>query len=68
MNRRSAEGSTYPFDMNALSLRPGEAEAERVHRQRRDAEQLHRRANQTGRDHVVYKERTVVGEKDTPGT
>lgn len=49
--------------MNALRLGLGEAKAEGVHGQRRDAEQLHRRANQTRCDHVVHKECTVVGKK-----
>lgn len=58
-------GFTNPFDMNPLSLGLCKAEAEGVHCQRRDTEQLHGRANQTGCDHVVYKERTVVREKHT---
>lgn len=52
--------------MDALGLRLGEAEADGVHGQRRDAEQLHGRADQAGRDHVVHKESTVVGEEHTP--
>lgn len=58
--------SADPLDMNALSLGLGEAEAEGIHRQRRDAKQLHRCANQTGRNHIVHKERAVVGQKDAP--
>lgn len=54
--------------MNAFSLGLGEAEAERVDGQRGDAEQLHRRADQAGCNHVVDEERTVVREEDAPGT
>lgn len=64
---RDREGSAYPLYVNAFSLGLGKAEAERVHRQRRDAEQLHRGADQAGCDHVVYKKSTVVRKKHTPG-
>lgn len=60
--------SANPFDMDALSLGLGEAEAEGIHRQRRDAKQLHSCANQAGCDHIVYEERTIVREKNTPAT
>lgn len=58
--------SADPLDMNTLGLGLGEAEAEGIHRQRWDAKQLHGCANQTGRNHVVHKECTVVGQKDAP--
>lgn len=64
---RYTEGSANPLYVNAFSLGLGKAEAKRVHRQRRDAEQLHRRADQAGCDHVVYKKSTVVRKKHTPG-
>ncbi len=60
------KGSANPFDMNALSLGLGKAEAEGIHRQRWDAKQLHRCANQTGCNHIVYKECTVVRKKHAP--
>lgn len=53
--------------MDAFGLGLGEAEAQRVHRQRRDAEQLHGRADQAGRDHVVHEKRAVVRQKHAPG-
>lgn len=62
------KGSANPFDMNALRLGLGEAEAEGIHRQRWDAKQLHRRANQTGCNDVVHEECTVVGKKHAPAT
>ena len=62
----STKGSTDPFDVDPLGLGLSEAEADGVHRQRRDPEQLHGRADQAGRDHVVYKERTVVGKEHAP--
>lgn len=52
--------------MNAVGLGLGEAEAEGIHCQRRDAKKLHRRADQAGCDHVVDKKGAVVGEKHTP--
>lgn len=56
-----------PFDMDALCLRLCEAEAERVHSQRRNTKQLHRCSDQARCDDVVYEECTIVGEKHTPG-
>lgn len=67
-NKISMKDSANPLDMNALSLGLGEAEAEGIHRQCWDAKQLHRRANQTGCNHVVYKECAVVREKHAPAT
>lgn len=52
--------------MNPLGLGLCEAEAEGVHRQRRDAKQLHGCANQAGRNHIVYEEGSVVRKKHTP--
>lgn len=60
------QDSANPLDMNALSLGLGEAEAQSVHRQRWDAKQLHGCANQTGCNHVVNKECTVVWKEHTP--
>lgn len=60
-------GSANPLDVNAFGLGLGEAEAQRVHRQRRDAEQLHGRADQAGRDHVVDEKCAVVRQKHAPG-
>lgn len=60
MNAHDPEGLADPLDVNAFSLRLGEAEAEHVHRQRRDAEQLHRSADQAGCNHIVDEKRTVV--------
>lgn len=54
--------------MNAFSLGFGEAEAEHVHRQRRDAEQLHGCADQAGCNHIVDKKCTVVRKKHAPRT
>lgn len=54
--------------MNAFSLGLGEAEAERVDRQRRDAEQLHGCADQAGCNHVVDEKRTVVRKEHAPRT
>lgn len=54
--------------MNALSLGLGEAEAEGINCQRWDAKQLHGCANQTGCNHIVYKECAVVRKKHAPAT
>lgn len=67
-NKISMKDSANPLDMDALSLGLGEAEAEGIHRQCRDAKQLHRRANQTGCNHIVYKECAVVRKKHAPAT
>lgn len=52
--------------MYALSLGFGKAESQSVHSQCWDSKQFHRCSNQTGGDHVVHKECTVVRKKHTP--
>ena len=61
-----AHGPVYLADGGALSVRLRQSQFTHVEQQLWYSYELHRRADQSGRDHVVDKERPVVRDEDTP--
>lgn len=52
--------------MDALGPGLGQTETQSIHHQSWDTQQLHGRADQAGRDHVVHEERSVIRQEHTP--
>lgn len=59
--------TTYSFDIPSLSGRAGQAEAYHVHKQARDAQQVHGIPDEGRGDDIVDKEGPVVWQEHTPG-
>ena len=57
---------TNPFDVPSLSCRAGQAEADHVHEQTRDPQQVHCVSNEGGRNDIVHKEGSIVRKEHTP--
>lgn len=59
--------TTYSFDIPPLSGRAGQAEAYHVHKQARDAQQVHGIPDEGRGDDVIDEEGSVVRQEHTPG-
>lgn len=56
----------YPFDVAPLCCRAGQAQADHVHQEPWNTQQVHGVPDERRGDDVVHEERSVVREKDAP--
>lgn len=62
----SSTADTNPLDVPPLCCRASQAEADHVHEQTGDPQQVHGVTNECGRNDIVHKEGSIVRKEHAP--